>query len=507
MTIEAELEQLIPNLAKQKESSSLEFKEAADKLPKDFWETYSAFANTHGGFVILGVKEKPRIIVTGVNNPDKIKKDLFNIANNPDKVSHNLLEDENVKIHKIDGKYVISVYIPEQDIAHKPVYLNKNYSTSYIRKNDGDYKIIDSDLRRFIRNSSNHLDSELLDNYTMDDLNLESVLTFKNLINARNPSMHYLEMDNEKFLTEMGAYQLDRSDNRKPKMTIACLLFLGTYNAIRSKFPHFHLEYINKRNAARGTRWSDRVASGDLNYKNLNVFEFFMIVREKLRSTIEDPFELDDNSIRRSPVELETALRESLANMLIHADYFDDATDIKVIVEKYFYTFSNPGMMRVSIPQFFAGGKSLPRNDTLITFFRRMGISDRAGTGGKTILNFALTNKYQTPEIDTSLTSTTLKLWVATPKMSHPELDDEASAILDYINERKLASKSEIMKATGLSAYHVRKSLNTLIENNIISSSGKGRATVYTWSPSVIERVDAANKIRDLIIQNSPFDK
>lgn len=232
-----------------------------------------------------------------------------------------------------------------------------------------------------------------------------------------------------------------------------------------------------------------------------------MIVREKLRSTIEDPFELDDNSIRRSPVELETALRESLANMLIHADYFDDATDIKVIVEKYFYTFSNPGMMRVSIPQFFAGGKSLPRNDTLITFFRRMGISDRAGTGGKTILNFALTNKYQTPEIDTSLTSTTLKLWVATPKMSHPELDDEASAILDYINERKVASKSEIMKATGLSAYHVRKSLNTLIENNIISSSGKGRATVYTWSPSVIERVDAANKIRDLIIQNSPFDK
>ena len=82
MSIKQDLTQIINNLCEQAESNELEFKESLNKLPKDIWETYSAFANTHGGFIILGVKEKPHISITGVNNPDQIIRDLFNTANN-----------------------------------------------------------------------------------------------------------------------------------------------------------------------------------------------------------------------------------------------------------------------------------------------------------------------------------------------------------------------------------------------------------------------------------------
>jgi predicted HTH transcriptional regulator len=34
------------------------FKSAAGEFPEDFWKTYSAFANTQGGIIILGVSEK-----------------------------------------------------------------------------------------------------------------------------------------------------------------------------------------------------------------------------------------------------------------------------------------------------------------------------------------------------------------------------------------------------------------------------------------------------------------
>jgi ATP-dependent DNA helicase RecG len=486
-----ELEKLITTLQSQKEGCHLEFKEATNNLPKSLWETYSSFANTSGGYIFLGVKDDP-IEIIGVNNPDKLVKDLFNIAGNKEKVNYNILENQNVTTHEISNKKIISIYIPELAIAKKPLYLDNNIGKAYIRKNEGDFRATEDELRRFIRNSHSNIDGELLENYTLEDLDYESILEFKNILHNRNSSKKYLEMDNLEFLIEMGVFQIDRDDNRKPKLTLAGLLFLGKLDAITQKLPYFHLEYFNKR-GKNSNRWKDRVSTGDLSYPNLNLFQYYKVVLEKLKVTIEDPFELDEKCIRKSPIELEIALREALANMIIHADYLDSETTITITVENFFYTFLNPGTMKISTSQFFTGGKSNPRNNTLISYFRRMGICERAGSGGKEIFNVVEKNKFRDPELITTQKSTFLKLWTATLENSYPEFPENTRKVLLYMREKKIAKFDDIKSDLSLSIYNVRKAIDELLQKDILRVDGKGRASRYMWNPSKLEWVATAD--------------
>lgn len=107
----------IQQLLSNGEHITLECKLAEKSLPKSIWETYSAFANTIGGKILLGVKEQKeeqdpakRFIINGVSNESQIVKDFWNTIHS-NKVSANILYDHDVKMVEFDGKMLVGKHL------------------------------------------------------------------------------------------------------------------------------------------------------------------------------------------------------------------------------------------------------------------------------------------------------------------------------------------------------------------------------------------------------------
>ena len=117
----------LEDLGLLRESLELECKAAQGasgqgEVPKDFWPTYSAMANAHGGMVILGIQEKLGVFsVIGLKDINKVRSDLFNNLNNAGKVSVNLLSDADAQEFIVDGQAVLILSIPQAGRKDKPV--------------------------------------------------------------------------------------------------------------------------------------------------------------------------------------------------------------------------------------------------------------------------------------------------------------------------------------------------------------------------------------------------
>ena len=140
------------------ENREVEFKESKKKLPKSLWETYSSFANTKGGFIILGIKEdkENRICsLEGIENTNNILKDFWNTINNKEKVSSNILDDDDIKVADIENKKIIIISVPRANRRNKPIYINNNPITgTYKRFHEGDFKCAEYEVKAMITESN-----------------------------------------------------------------------------------------------------------------------------------------------------------------------------------------------------------------------------------------------------------------------------------------------------------------------------------------------------------------
>jgi len=349
------------------------------ELPKDFWPTYSSMANTHGGLVLLGVREKNGTFsLAGIPDADKVRRDLFSTLNNPSKVSVNLLTDDSVVSHVIEGQTILAVHIPQATRHQRPVYLNNQpMGNTWKRLNEGDTRCDDEAVRRMmVEQVEDDRDQRILVGYGLDDIDSESLRIYRQMLRDKNPEHPFLDVENLEFLRQIGAWRRDRQTD-VAGLTVGGLLMFGRWASIQEGMPHYFVDYQERPEAQTERRWIDRLVP-DGSWSG-NVFDFYRRVYRKLVSDLKVPFELKGGQ-RQEDTQVHVALREALVNTLVHADY-TGRVSILVVKRPDMFGFRNPGGLRLPLAQVVHGGESDCRNRLMHQMFLMIGLGERAGSG------------------------------------------------------------------------------------------------------------------------------
>jgi predicted HTH transcriptional regulator len=127
-----------------------------------------------------------------------------------------------------------------------------------------------------------------------------------------------------------------------------------------------------------------------------NIFDFFFKIASRITADIKRPFRMRDNIHREDDTPVHKALREALANCLIHADYYG-RRGIVIEKKKHLITFENPGSFRPDVTEAMNGGITDPRNPNIFKMFALLDIGERAGSGLHSIRIVCEDMKWEAP--------------------------------------------------------------------------------------------------------------
>ena len=438
----------LKKLIKTGENGVVEFKRGRGGVPGDFWPSYSAFANTDGGVIVLGVKEENGVrVVEGLENAEKVRADLWNAANNPDKVSDNVLSNKRVYSLEIDGKELVVTEVPRADRRMKPVYVGSDvFRGTYRRNGEGDYHCSREAVEAMIRDKCKETaDNCLLENMTIADLDQDSVRRYRMMFSQRKPDHAWNKITDEQFLCKIGAAKKDEGGIVRPMLS--GLLCFGDFVTISNELPDYFLDYREK--TGDGTRWKDRVAAHDATWSG-NIIDFYFRIYDRLTSDVKVPFKLDSHSQRVNETKVHDVLREVLANALIHADYHGRRG---IVIEKQFdtITFRNPGDLRLAKEIAIEGGTTDARNSRIFNIFALIDVGERSGMGLSNLYSTWEELGYDRPDLEESHEpdQTVLKVYLKTSRKSAKTREKKTRGKSSADAVEPLKNKGETPKTVG----------------------------------------------------------
>lgn len=484
-----ELTELIQELKLGKcETQKLECKEARHNTPRSLLETLSAFSNAHGGgIILLGVGDAPTFPILGIEKLEQVQSGVVNMCAQE-------LEPPirpQISLHNIGGRSLLVIEVPEAGTSEKPVYIKARgiYHGSYIRQADGDHQLTEYEVLKLLENRGQpRHDMDLIEDDYETTLDKDSVAAFIKRVRERSQG----PIGDADDITILRSTHVIAEKASRLMPTVAGLLMFG-------KMPQFFfpnlrvvfLVYPNSDPNLPGPNGERYLVNEPIEGNIPTILNRIILLlgRHLQKRTV-----VTGSLEREEPWEYpKEALREALANALLHRDYSPQARGSQVQVALYpdRLTISNPGGLfgTVTLENIDQPDVQQARNSALMRIAEDWGIVENRGGGVGAII--AAMRKYN---LSPPLFKTTLSRFSLTFK-NHHLLNPEALSWLESINVTGLNSNqrlalvytkiegritnNEYQRLCGVDTVTASRELAEMVHSKVLNMTGTRRWAFY----------------------------
>ncbi|SHH95001.1 hypothetical protein SAMN02745196_02016 [Clostridium collagenovorans DSM 3089] len=291
----------------------------------------------------------------------------------------------------------------------------------------------------------------------------------------------------------------------------------GEDRSITDEFPKYFLDYREKM--SQEVRWDYRVISSDGTWSG-NIFDFYFKIINRITDNLNIPFRIV-NGLRQEDTRVHEAVREAVANALIHADY---RLPRGIVIEKgkTFFKISNPRSLRITREEALKGGVSDPRNENIFKMFNILGVGKRAGSGLENVQLAWKEQEWLAPDLEelynpdriclilrtvSMLPEESISLLKSVLKVKYNELNREEVMALVAAHQEEYITNNRLQQLLDTHALKSNKILSTLVDRGYLESDGTGRGTKYFLTDMIKNNDDVTTTTFGVSEKELTFDE
>jgi ATP-dependent DNA helicase RecG len=430
-----------------KENQNIEWKES---WRDEFLKTLSAFANSEGGTLLLGINDSGDVV--GLKNTGRLLEDI------PNKIINKLGLIPNVRLESKNNLDYISVYVSS---SNYPIPFEGRF---YKRSGSTTQEIKGTELQSFLLSKIGKSWDSLINQASIDDLDSETINLYKTLSKERLPSISQLS-DTKIILENLNLLVDD-------KLTNAAVLLFG-------KNPR---KFIPNTETRVG-RFLNDVDILDTILIDGNLIQQLNKATEAIKKHLKVRFEIKENErhdVWDYPL---PAIREALMNALIHKDY-QVTGDIQIRIYDNKIWFYNPGLLPypMTIDKLKSEHGSFPRNKLLAMTFYYAGFIEKWGSGTLRIINQFKEISHPEPDFKEDLGG--FNVYFYKDKYNEEQLkkfglNERMMTAILFTKENGKITNKDYQKLNSCGRNTASNELKELVENGLFKESGKKGAGAY----------------------------